>query len=113
MQIYRNQWNEWTILCPKGHMVISTLAELRPEFNQIRMAPNTKVAIDLGNVDSMDSSAIGLLNETAKQLAGNGGKLSLYGARGIIAETLETVQFSKRADVFHTRADFEESTRQS
>jgi anti-anti-sigma factor len=69
------------------------------------------VALDLHDVQSMDSSAINLLNTFAKNLSENQGTLCLFGALPDIAEVLNLVHFGERVTVFPTRADFEKAHR--
>jgi anti-anti-sigma factor len=102
---------DWVLFRLQGDFVLSSLPEFRAALTALAKSGKPKVALDMHGVQSMDSSAINLLNTFAKNLSEKQGALCLFGALPDIAEVLSLVHFGKCVTLFSTQSDFEKAYR--
>lgn len=111
MKIGLAKHNEWTILELEGDFSVKSLVPLRTLLDQLSQTQVKNVAIDLSLVSYIDSSAIGLMANYAKQMAKRKGRFSVFNAQSEILQILNMVSFEKTAPVFASRKEFEEQAR--
>lgn len=70
-----------TTLTIRGSLDINTAPALAEEIDKIVAAKPSKVAVDLGSLDLIDSSGVAALVKLYKGVRGAGGAISISGAR--------------------------------
>ncbi|MBB5867637.1 anti-sigma B factor antagonist [Allocatelliglobosispora scoriae] len=103
------QGHDCTIVAVTGDLDLSTSHQLRRRLQTAIEEGARQVVVDLGGVGFMDSSALGMLVVTFKQLRNLGGRLCLAAPRGITRTVIEITAVDKAIDVYDTVAEAEAS----
>jgi anti-anti-sigma factor len=97
--------HSFTVLRPEGPLVVSGLFTFRKTIEELIQEGKTFLAIDLGKVKNIDSSALGLLRNVHANLGRSSGMLCLYNVNANIRELLTV---SSMENYFHIFADEKE-----
>ncbi len=82
MEFEVQKQGEVVVLAPAGEIDASNIPELQGAFSQILQKGNTKIVVDMSGVSYMDSSALGVLVNSLKQLRREQGSLKLANLNG-------------------------------
>jgi len=107
MEVTTEMWNQWCIVHPRGELVLSTMSRVREAFSALVQRRQFRVALDLAELEILDSSALGLITRFAEELAGQNGELAMFNARRGIAEILGMVQFGPNVRIYSGCQQFE------
>ncbi len=69
------------------------------------LKPGQRVVIDIGSLDFVDSSGLGVLLSALRLVSGEGGDLKLAGAKKSMRAILELVRFHRVLDILNTREE--------
>lgn len=109
LDIWIEKWKDWTVVHLHGDLMLSTLGHFRETLNALLRRKNPRIALDLGELANVDSSAIGLIARFAEKTLARGGEFGLFNARREAAEVLSMVEFDSGVRAFSTRNQFEKS----
>lgn len=91
-----NQEGGKTVLKLAGRFDFNTHREFRGITDPVVANPEVReVEIDFGDVDYLDSSALGMLLMLRDKANGSGKVVSLTGVKGSVKQVLEIANFSK------------------
>ncbi len=107
MEMSPVSFKEWEIFALEGDFSIKTLVPIRAALDRFSKNGTRKVAFDFAQVTYIDSSAIGLMTNFAKQAVRAGGRLALFNVQSEIMQILNMVSFNETVPVFESRQEFE------
>lgn len=84
-----------TIVGLQGRFDFNAHREFREVVDQAMKEPAHEVHIDLGGVDYLDSSALGMLLMLRDKAKGAGKEVALANARGPVKQVIDIANFSK------------------
>ncbi|MDQ7780820.1 MAG: STAS domain-containing protein, partial [Planctomycetota bacterium] len=88
-----------------GDIGVENSPQLRKKLRALAAEKAGRMAIDLGQVNYMDSSGIATLVECLKNVTGHGGKLCLFNINTTIKDVLEITRLSNLFDIRQTREE--------
>jgi anti-sigma B factor antagonist len=83
------------IVCPSGELDSGTAAELRDCLIRLYQDGHRHVVIDLGDLDFIDSTGIGVMIAAAKRLQADGGDLIVRSPRMPVLRVLQLTGLDK------------------
>ena len=86
---------EWTVLKLDGEVDIYTAGKLRDAVNHAVEEGNSRIAVDLAEMEFMDSSGLGVLIAALKRLKENDGELILVSPRDQMRRILKLTGLDK------------------
>ncbi len=69
------------------------------------LTPGAKIILDLGNLDFVDSSGLGAMVSSLRQVCGVGGDLKLCALKKPVRALIELVRMHKVFEIFNTREE--------
>lgn len=94
-----------TVLKPHGHVRMGdAVDQLRAEIDDRLEAGQARILIDMGDVKSLDSSAIGVLVRSLSLAKQQGGSIRLLNVPEAVGHTLEVTGILRLFDVFNDEA---------
>ena len=67
------------------------------------LTPGAKIVLDLGNLDFVDSSGLGAMVSSLRQISGVGGDLKLCGLKKPVRALIELVRMHRVFEIYNTR----------
>lgn len=107
MVVTENQLNNWMVFILKGQFIVRNIAHIRQYFERIEEMTPPEVAIDMGEVTLVDSSAITMLINFQRRIIQKDGRLVLFGMRPDIAEIFSILGIEKLFRICTTDDEFE------
>ncbi|PWB58293.1 MAG: anti-anti-sigma factor [Nitrosomonadales bacterium] len=96
IQIKNTQENGKAIIYLAGRFDFNSHRQFREAYEQALKEPAIKsIEIDLGSVDYLDSSALGMLLLLREKAANASKSLALANCRGIVQQVIEVANFNK------------------
>ena len=96
MQIKNLSSNNQTTLALQGRFDFHTHRDFRSAYEQALEDSNIReIIIDLGNVDYLDSSALGMLLLLRERAESNGKSVALAKMQGTVKQVLDVANFDK------------------
>lgn len=96
MQIKTSTENNKATIAMSGRFDFSSHRQFRDTLEQIMQIPEIReIEVDLGAVDYLDSSALGMLLLMREKISGTNKALALTNCRGVVQQVLEVANFSK------------------
>lgn len=96
MQIKTSTENSKATIAMRGRFDFSSHRQFRETLEQIMQTPEIReIEVDLGAVDYLDSSALGMLLLMREKVSGANKTLALTNCRGVVQQVLEVANFSK------------------
>lgn len=83
------------VFAPEGELDVSNIPELKKVFNEIFQDGHPKVVIDLDRVTYMDSSALGVLVNSLKELRKRNGTLKIANLTGNVERIFKLTRLIK------------------
>jgi len=80
-------------------------ADLRKELDVLQRQKNYKIVVNLSNVGYVNSTAVGALVGTAKQIRRRSGDLKIYGLADNLKRTFDLVGASKVLELYDSESD--------
>ncbi len=103
MQIISENCNGVKLIKINGSMTVENIYSLKDTIEFIEKAKPCNVVIDLGNVNSIDSSGIGSIAFIAKRCrSSQGGDLKIASLTEYVNEVFKIVGFDKIFEIFLT-----------
>jgi anti-sigma B factor antagonist len=87
------------VLTIRGNLDSLTVPDIRPVIEKIVQAGTTKVALDLENLEVIDSSGIGAIVSLFKRVRSMGGDVKIVGVRGQPREILRLLGLERAFDL--------------
>ena len=107
MVVSESSLNAWRIIALHGQFIVKNLTLVRRHFELAGRLPRPLVAIDMGGVSQLDSSAVTLLVNFQRRIIRKDGLLVLYGLRDDIAEIFSILGIDRLFRTCTGREDFE------
>lgn len=107
MEINESVYCGWRIIVMNGKFIVRNLTLIRKVFERAEEQRPPKVAIDMGGVRQVDSSAITILMNFQRRLNQKDGLLVLFGLQPDITEIFSIVGIDKIFRSCTNREDFE------
>jgi len=79
----------WTVVSVTGELDVATAPRLRNEIVRLASSGNTLVVLDLGGVDFIDSTGLGVVVGSLKRVRSLGGELALARAEPQVRRVFE------------------------
>lgn len=108
MRVTERIYNSWTVIALEGKFIVKNLTKIRRYFDRAVHRSHPDVAIDMGEVSQLDSSAVTILVNFQRRIVQNDGRLVLFGMNDDIAEIFSIVGIDKIFRICRNREDFEE-----
>jgi anti-sigma B factor antagonist len=89
----------------EGRLDSYTVGDVGDRLIAIAGEPGLRLVLSLGRLDYVSSTGLAVILRCAQGLAGQGGALSIAGARGAVAAALEHAGFATIIPVFATEAE--------
>jgi len=83
------------IIVPEGELDVSNVPKLKKVFDEVLREGHTKIIIDLDKVTYMDSSALGVLVNTLKELHKKNGTLKIANLSGNVERIFKLTRLIK------------------
>jgi anti-sigma B factor antagonist len=93
IEIYK--YNNFIVLKPKGTVDLYSVSEFKKELFKFTDGNHEKVAVDLSNVDYMDSSGIGALVAGHKKMRAVRGNFIIFGIREDVLNIMKLATLDK------------------
>lgn len=84
----------WTVVSITGELDVATAPRLRNEVVRLASAGHTCVVLDLGGVDFIDSTGLGVVVGSLKRVRSLGGELALARAEPQVRKVFEITRLS-------------------
>ena len=88
-----------------GELDLSTAPRLREELIRLTMTDSPRVVLDLGGVDLLDPTGLGVIFDGVKRTRSRGGELVLARAEPQVRQDLEITRVIEILPVFETVED--------
>jgi len=82
-----------------------TAVDLRKELDGLQKQRNYKIVVNLSKVEYINSTAVGALVGTAKQIRRRSGDLKVYGLAENLRRTFDLVGASKVLEMYDSESD--------
>ena len=82
-----------------------TAVDLRKELDDLQKQRSYKIVVNLSNVEYINSTAVGALVGTAKQVRRRDGDLKVYGLADNLKRTFDLVGASKVVELYKSEAE--------
>ena len=102
-----NDRGDLTVVSVKGEVDLYTAPSLKESVADLVTSGRSKIAVDLGEVEFMDSTGLGVLIGALKRCKEAGGSLTLIAPREPVLKVLAITGLDK---VFSIHADVEQAT---
>ena len=109
MQYLIENQGQAAVLRFDGDLAASDEADLKKMFIELRREGATKVAVDMSNVDFMDSTVIGLFVWGMKNLREVGGDFRLFGLSEPVRKIFEITHLDRAFYILPSESDTLES----
>jgi anti-sigma B factor antagonist len=86
---------DWSVLSVRGEVDLYTAPHLKDQLAALVGAGRNRLAVDLGQVEFMDSTGLGVLIGALKRCKENGGVLALVSPRESVAKVLAITGLDK------------------
>ena len=107
MEISESERGGWCIVALHGKFIVRNLTAVRRVLEKTEAGSWRGIALDMGGISQVDSSAITLLVNFQRRLIQKNGLLVLFGMRSEIAEIFSIVGIDRLFRICTDRADFE------
>ena len=106
MVVVEKQLNNWMVFILKGQFIVRNIAYIRQYFERAEDMLPPEVAIDMGEVTQIDSSAITMLINFQRRIIQKNGRLVLFGMCPDVADIFSIVGIEKIFRICTTNDDF-------
>ena len=107
MIVTESTLQSWRIIILRGKFIVKNLAKIRLYFEEAEKVASPHIAIDMGEVTQIDSSAITILVNFQRRVIHKEGLLVLFGLSDDIAEIFSIAGIDKIFRICTNREDFE------
>lgn len=83
------------VICPQGRLNMSVAPVMREELHRLVDSGNSRIVVDLSNVETIDSSGLGALISGLKAARQAGGDLRIAEAGDQVAAVLELTNLDR------------------
>jgi anti-sigma B factor antagonist len=97
--------NDIRIIDVNGDLDSYVAADLRKELDGLQRQRNYKLVVNLSKVEYINSTAVGALVGTAKQVRRRNGDLKIYGLAENLQRTFDLVGASKVLELYKSESD--------
>lgn len=105
MQEKRKIVGDVTVCALSGEININTSPDLRKVFDELITKKTTKVILDMGGVNYIDSSGLATLIEMLRRMKKYDGKLRLCNLSDKIRSLFEITKLTKLFEMFNSEAE--------
>jgi anti-sigma B factor antagonist len=100
-----SETDDWTILAAKGEVDLYTAPRLKDELARLAGSGRARVTVDLGDVEFLDSTGLGVLISGLKRCREAGGDLRLASPREPILKVLSITGLDRVFPIHETVED--------
>lgn len=100
MEIKRKEAGSVSILLLKGRLDLASGSSLKDEVKSLMDSENNLIHLNLGEVDFINSSGLGVLVSIMKEIRMNKGRLTLSNLASYVQEIFEITQLSHIFEIF-------------
>ncbi len=105
MELSTEEVGRVIVVDPGVKRIDATVAvSLKSALADLVKAGHAHIAIDLGNVEFIDSSGLGSLAAVRKQV-GKSGEIALFGVQGTVKNMFKLTRMDKVFKIFHSKAE--------
>lgn len=94
-----------TVLSLAGHLNSLTVPEIRPEIETIATSRTYKVALEISELEVIDSSGIAAIVSLFKRIRRHGGDMKIVGLRGQPEKIMDLMGLNQAFDIVPTLQD--------
>jgi len=105
MEIKTDQKGDVLVVRAKGELTMTSEQELRRAFVESASQNQTKLVIDMGGVDFVDSSGLGVLIWGMKNMRQRGGDVRLFGLTKLVEDVFKITQLKLAFQTFDTERE--------
>ncbi|MBL8027250.1 MAG: STAS domain-containing protein [Fibrobacteres bacterium] len=109
LNIARKEVGEFIVFKLKGALIVSTMLSLKQEVSQLLEKGLAYIAFDLGGIEVIDSSGLGLLSNIKRRADEKNGHCVLMSLPPIVADGLQQTGLIENLVIVKNEAEFRES----
>lgn len=99
MDLTTYEKNSWSVIALHGAFIIREQHKVRARIEEIFKNDNPQLAFDLTNTTYLDSSALGMLVKTGKDINEKNGKFLIFGANQNLKEVFSMVHLGELIEI--------------
>lgn len=100
MEILEKKINDIVVLMLKGRLDASTIKDVKEKVTSLAEEKRVKLVIDLGSVDFIDSSGLGILVASLRTVNKVGGDIKIASLQDRIRSIFELTRLHRLFDIF-------------